>query len=331
MRLLPHAFIISSSKGQDIAEAIERILNRDKTVHAGTWLKEFKPTEGFMESLRRAALQYDFGIAVITPDDVTIIDRKTGKVHATEPRDNVVFELGLFSAALGSKFVIAVAVTVDGTAPSLPTDLAGINALEVTVDRKLDLDKQLENACNMIREHMIEHYERPDLGLLPSTALAIGYFENFVKPVREGLLEAKACLVGPDRKRREVVDWEMMVCIPKDLSKASREDWSSEVRRLGLASAMVDLPKESKLPRAYPFQVGVSDRQAVLRIFDTPTTLKAIYEAVKLLMPTASEAQRRIAHERGIADFWRALQYLLKDGKASNVKLTDWDDLPVRE
>ena len=57
----------------------------------------FKPSITFIEALEEELAQSDFAVLTLTPDDQT---ESRGKVSMA-PRDNVLFELGLFMGRLG--------------------------------------------------------------------------------------------------------------------------------------------------------------------------------------------------------------------------------------
>lgn len=89
-------FIGSSNEGADVAYKIQELLdgNCDVTV----WKHGvFEPGATGIESLVQALDDYDFAAFVFTPDDLAKIRQKTESI----PRDNVVFELGLFLGRLG--------------------------------------------------------------------------------------------------------------------------------------------------------------------------------------------------------------------------------------
>lgn len=66
------------------------------------------------------APEYDFGIAVFTPDDKVIY-----RDHSLQaPRDNVIFELGLCIGFLGRERGFVVHQKNDK--PKIPTDLLGL-------------------------------------------------------------------------------------------------------------------------------------------------------------------------------------------------------------
>jgi hypothetical protein len=115
----PSMFIGSSVEGLPIAQALQAELEHD--VDSTIWSQgPFGLSEGTLEALVAAVYEYDFAVLVLTPDDL-IVERGA---TSGAPRDNVVFEAGLFMGALGRRRTFLVAPrNVD---LRLPSDLAGI-------------------------------------------------------------------------------------------------------------------------------------------------------------------------------------------------------------
>jgi predicted nucleotide-binding protein len=87
----PSAFIGSSSEGLRIAQHIKALLINDAEVtiwHEGV----FGLNQGTFEGLLDALESFDFAILVLTPDDLI----ESRKRSSQSPRDNVLFECGLF-------------------------------------------------------------------------------------------------------------------------------------------------------------------------------------------------------------------------------------------
>lgn len=115
----PRVFIGSSSEGLKFAKAIQ--LNLEHLADCTIWSQGvFGLSRGTLEELVRVAKNFDYAILVLTPDDVT---EKRGVV-GNSPRDNVLFELGLFMGALGREHTFMVCDR--DAAVVLPTDLAGV-------------------------------------------------------------------------------------------------------------------------------------------------------------------------------------------------------------
>jgi predicted nucleotide-binding protein len=115
----PTVFIGCSTEGTQYAKIIQ--LQLEGSVHCAIWNQGvFGLSMGTLETLVAETNRFDFAILVLTPDDLRLKRDELGRV----PRDNVVFELGLFMGALGRESVFVVAKK----GADLPSDLAGITA-----------------------------------------------------------------------------------------------------------------------------------------------------------------------------------------------------------
>jgi predicted nucleotide-binding protein len=116
---LPAVFIGSSSEGLDIAREVElQLLN---VALVNLWTNGiFVLGEGTLESLVNALDNFDFAIMILSPDDLL----ETRGQNFASPRDNVLFELGLFMGRLGRRRTII--LSEEGVDLKLPSDLAGI-------------------------------------------------------------------------------------------------------------------------------------------------------------------------------------------------------------
>ena len=140
---LPRLFIGSSAEGLPLAKAIESILFRDAEVTL--WSSGiFGLSEGTLEALVTRLSQFDFAALVLTPDDLT----ESRATLRQAPRDNVLFELGLFMGRLGRNRTFI--VYNEDEQPKLPTDLAGVTA--ATFKNRTDGNKQAQvsPACTQI-------------------------------------------------------------------------------------------------------------------------------------------------------------------------------------
>lgn len=143
----PNVFIGSSTEGLAIAEAIQ--LNLDHACETTLWSQGvFGLSEGTLEALVRAASGFDFAVLVLTPDDLVTKREKSGQ----QPRDNVLFELGLFMGKLGRDRTFI--VHERKTSLDLPTDLAGITP--ATFGRRADNNMQaaLGPVCTQLKTAM---------------------------------------------------------------------------------------------------------------------------------------------------------------------------------
>jgi len=116
----PSLFIGSSSEGVEFARAVRTLLDRD--VEASLWNEGFfKLGSTFIETLVNSIARFDFAVLLLTPDDLVSSRDK----ESFGPRDNVIFELGLFMGRLGRSRTFI----VHEFEPKLkiPTDLSGVN------------------------------------------------------------------------------------------------------------------------------------------------------------------------------------------------------------
>lgn len=135
-------FIGSSSEGKRIAETIQMVL--DDEIHCTVWNQGvFGLSGGTLESLVAAIDDYDFATLVLTPDD--LLEKRD--LRGRSPRDNVLFELGLFMGALGRDRTFIVHSRT--TPPMLPSDLAGITP--ATYEERSNLEAALGPACTRIK------------------------------------------------------------------------------------------------------------------------------------------------------------------------------------
>jgi predicted nucleotide-binding protein len=126
-------FVGSSSEALPYARAVRAALEEESgtrnrhnglTIDVTLWNEDFfLPTSTFIETLVNGLPRFDFAVFVLAPDD--LIGRRD--VSAMGPRDNVIFELGMFMGYLGRTRTFAI---VHENATATPSDLAG-----VTTDR----------------------------------------------------------------------------------------------------------------------------------------------------------------------------------------------------
>jgi predicted nucleotide-binding protein len=114
----PKVFIGSSLEAKPVADAIDANLQHE--AFPKVWTSGvFGLSESTLSSLMREVRESDFAIFVFGTDDISVI---RGEL-LTVPRDNVVYELGLFSGALEPARCFFLAPS--DVEIHLPSDLAG--------------------------------------------------------------------------------------------------------------------------------------------------------------------------------------------------------------
>lgn len=143
----PSVFIGSSFEGHNIAEYIQ--INLERYVESTIWSQGvFGLSEGNLESLVKALPQFEYAVLVLTPDDLIT---KRGR-EGNSPRDNVIFETGLFMGALGRKRTFIVHCRDEQL--ELPSDLAGV--IMAPFDKRADgnLQAALGPVCTKLKTAM---------------------------------------------------------------------------------------------------------------------------------------------------------------------------------
>jgi hypothetical protein len=147
----PKMFIGSSKEKLDLAYAAQENLEHD--VESTVWTQGvFQLSKTSVASLIRVLNQSDFGLFILSPDDISSIRNKS----VSTVRDNVIFELGLFAGKFGiERCFMIVPNGVDDL--HLPTDLLGLTPATYDPNRQ-DNNPQaaLGPACNKVRKAVAE-------------------------------------------------------------------------------------------------------------------------------------------------------------------------------
>src|SRR4051812_12791577 len=121
----PTVFIGSSSGSVRIAESVRKGLLVRGCGDVQVWNQGiFGLNRGFLETLLEAVKVFDFAVLIWSADDAV---NSKGQVQES-PRDNVVFETGLFMGAMGRDRVF---IVFDVAADlKIPSDFTGITLAE---------------------------------------------------------------------------------------------------------------------------------------------------------------------------------------------------------
>lgn len=149
-RARPSLFVGSSTEGLRIAKALGVLL--EDACEVTIWNQGvFGLSQGTLEALVNALDQFDFAVLVLTADDLVTAQ----EVASNAPRDNVLFELGLFMGGLGRNRTF---IVYDRTAGlKLPSDLAGVSAATFQPHASGNLRPALNAAATRIEEQIERH------------------------------------------------------------------------------------------------------------------------------------------------------------------------------
>jgi hypothetical protein len=117
----PRIFLGSSGKQAKLLQAITRGL--EDVVDVEPWMTTFNPGRSTLDRLVELSQEVDFAAFVFAQDDWTTTDASSSGLAS--PRDNVVFEAGLFGGALGIRRTFI----LHANGSKLPTDLLGLTSV----------------------------------------------------------------------------------------------------------------------------------------------------------------------------------------------------------
>ena len=117
----PRIFLGSSGKQAKLLSALERGLA--DVAQVVPWTTSFNPGTTTLERLIELTREVDFAIFVFAQDDWTTKDSSDD--GQASPRDNVVFEAGLFGGVLGMRRTFI----LHANGAKLPTDLLGLTSV----------------------------------------------------------------------------------------------------------------------------------------------------------------------------------------------------------
>jgi CRP/FNR family cyclic AMP-dependent transcriptional regulator len=145
----PHVFIGSSVEALPIARELQTGLSHDPFIVQPWNDGVFRASRDSVDSLIAAVKKADFAVLVLTSDD-TLISRE---VEHRAPRDNCIFELGLFMGALGRDRTYI--VKPRGVDIKLPTDLLGITPIEYAEGTFDTIAARIGPICSVVRNSVL--------------------------------------------------------------------------------------------------------------------------------------------------------------------------------
>src|SRR6476620_9879598 len=136
----PRIFLGSSGKQAKLLQALTRGL--EDVAHVEPWTTSFNPGTTTLERLLELTGEVDFAAFVFAQDDWTSNTPPGSESSApgqAAPRDNVVFEAGLFGGALGMRRTFI----LHAHGAKLPTDLLGLTSIRYDPDTTPAIVRQI--------------------------------------------------------------------------------------------------------------------------------------------------------------------------------------------
>lgn len=269
-------FIGSSSEGKNIAEKLKTKILEE----CGDWIEPiiwneknvFALNASTFHNLTHLARKFEYGIFVATADDKVDKREQTSKCM----RDNVLFESGMFLGSLG---LTRAFLLVDDNV-ELPSDYAGTT---VTFYNNDNLDTKIAEIVETIKTTQNSF----KFNIIPATALAFGYFENFVKLLSE----------------KHKTDFKLKILLPQNLS-----DIDNLIEKHKKETKSTIYRKFWKKQRPIVFQSSTKE------LWDIPTTLKVLNTVISAFILNVEigknqEKEEWIQHE--LRNFKGTLEYLI--------------------
>ncbi|WP_164112239.1 MULTISPECIES: STING domain-containing protein [Sphingobacterium] len=263
-------FIGSSSEELDLANAAKDILEADNTFEVTIWNEEvwdkavFKLNNNYLNDLIRATLQFDFGILIGTQDDKV----EVREIEYLQPRDNILFELGLFIGRLGLNNC---AFLIDKDIKVL-SDIKGISLARFERNKLQTFTK----AINQVKS-MFKNQSDSGINFFPSSTLAAVYYENFIKPTCLHIIQNNGILNDDNVKYQDCI---IKIIIPERLTSDVNSQFQTLKRKFQTKKLTFDY-----LGRPRNIDVEVLVKDGKLFVIDFPTVLSGINYAISNLLP----------------------------------------------
>ena len=294
----PRIFIGSSTEGLSVAERVKEFFN--DSYECFLWIDDiFKNNESFLETLLKSASLFDFAFMIFSADDMSVIRDECFETA----RDNVLFEYGLFLGRVG----VDRAYFIAEKDVKIPTDILGITCTRYETSNKIATDS-LEKGLAKLKKQIDDNVNLGHLGLLPSTVLAISYFEGFVKLTAEWIMEHVGNLVIDEKKYS---GGKLLIKIPDTLDA----DVKNSAKIFYIQKKLNDTEIQTK-HRNYPIHFVATEDNDTLEIYDVPTILTGLDQAIDMYFRVGhigKKDEQKLAEIHELNNFKHVLQLLVND------------------
>lgn len=316
-------FIGSSTEGLTVAQRIKSYFEPDYDCYI--WNDGiFKFNEGFLETLLKSASLFDFGFMIFAADDISRIRKKEYKTT----RDNVLFEYGLFLGRVG----IDKAYVLKEDNVKIPSDLVGVTLLsyktKIENNKKIP-DDDFEKQLAILKKGIDEKVALGHLGLLPSTVIAISYFENFIKILTDEIMRLGDNIQIGNKIYKSA---KIRIVIPKTLDADMKRQATLYFRKIHFEACLIDTAH-----RSYPIYVESYSEDNVkdeIVIADMPTILNGIDKAIDMYFRIGhigKTEEQQLTEDRELNNFTRVLKLLISQDAYCReiVEIVDENNQPI--
>ena len=296
----PNIFIGSSKSSEDISKKVKEYLSCFANCHI--WSDNFFDVNvSNFDNLCKKIISFDFAIFIGGKDDLSVVKKKV--FHTI--RDNVIFEYGLFTGALGRQRTFFL---MEEGVKTL-TDLDGITLLFFSSEETLKM------RCEELISCMEEEENAARVSLLPSTATAIAYYYNFVYPVCCDLAEDNSAELedGFITYKSAALNIILPSELEADLNRRARLYYSDH----GYSQCSIALSPPRK--RQVFIEPVVDD---ILEIYDMPTILNSSYHTVNMFIGKDYIGQKTDVNNylhKEIRNFKRTMELLINQATVTKL------------
>lgn len=295
----PRIFIGSSTEGLPVANRIKDYFEPDyecKIWNDGI----FQYNDNFLDTLMKSASLFDFAFMVFSADDLS----KVRDSFFETPRDNVMFEYGLFLGRVGNQR----AFVIKDKKVKILSDLLGITLADYETDDTGLATHSLEVTLEQLKKKIDDNVRLGQLGLLPSTVIAISYFENFIKLVADQIYPFPRDGVMDGKKYESA---KLRIVIPKDLDADMKRRATVYYVKNGLSEKVINTSH-----RSYPIHVQANtENEDALVIADMPTILNGIDKAIDMYFRVGhigKSIEQELTEHREMSNFVHVLKLLVE-------------------
>ena len=263
-------FIGSSTEELDLANAAKAILEFEKDFEVTIWNEDlwekavFRLNNNYLNDLIRATLQFDFGILIGTQDDKVEVRGS----DSPQPRDNILFELGLFIGRLGLNNC---AFLIDKDIKLL-SDIKGISLARFERSNMETFTKAITQIKDLFKNQVDS-----GVNFFPSSTLAAVYYENFVKPTCLHIIQNDGIV---DEDGQKYQDCTIKILIPERLTSDVNSQFQTIKKNFETKKLSFDYQGR---PRNIDVETLIEDGK--LFVIDFPTVLSGINYAISNLLP----------------------------------------------
>ena len=364
----PSIFIGSSQESLHVAQKVKACFDPDRYEvdiwNEGVFGKTISTdVEGLsnVEWLKNFTDIYDFALFIFVPEDEIVVKTRT-MLHGDEEmeaktvgtRHNVVFEFGMFLGRIGAKrsFILAdrdveefiqffftdLKENLDDTEHEATRDRFRIEiyryrgGFKEYVEQQANAtdwdDSELILQVERIKKRIDEVFETVEVGFLPSTSLAVGYFNNFVRifaqnvnQIRSGEeLPAKVkekmvkdpVFVRTVERIQQVKQVKLKIVLPNQIQHALQKDFKQLFPRALFTQR--NIPGQSRDLTVDCLRSSYEGDCDTLFFYDVPTTLNSSMKAVEMLTPYLDIKELLFEKER--RNFDKTIEYVLSKAEA---------------